>query len=80
LRPEDPYYVLTCGHPISDLNVLTDFAPIIVRGVVTQVGPARWSTPDGTRPPNPHARDTRETIYRPVIVQVDEYLKGAQPP
>jgi len=79
LRPEDPYHAQVCGHPIRDLNVLTDYASTIVRGIVKQVQPIQWSTSDGRRPPNPHARDNMDAIYRPVIVEVDEYFKVAQP-
>ena len=54
-------------------------ATIIAIGTVKQVMPARWTTPNGQRPPNPHAASNRETIFRPVLFDVEQYLKGQQP-
>ena len=47
---------------------------VIVIGTVKQILPARWTTADGRRPANP----TGYTIFRPVFVDVEEYLKGEQ--
>lgn len=59
----------------------TRAATIVAIGTVVQVLPARWNTPDGGRPANPHTRQSKErdTIYTPVIMRVETYLKGAQP-
>ncbi|HEY0736851.1 MAG TPA: hypothetical protein VGD69_18170 [Herpetosiphonaceae bacterium] len=47
---------------------------VIVIGTVNSVLPARWTTADRRRPANPHTAG--HTIFRPVIVDVEEYLKG----
>lgn len=59
----------------------TKQATVVVIGTVQQVLPARWNTPDGGRPANPHSWESkqRDTIYTPVLVQVEAYLKGTQP-
>jgi len=52
-------------------------ANVIALGTVVEVAPPRWTTPDGTRPANPHTGD--ETIYSPVVIEVERYLKGERP-
>lgn len=66
---------------MSDLKSLArDFSTVIVLGKVMQVLPARWTTPTGARPANPHAPGPPYyTIYRPVVVEVEQYLKGERP-
>lgn len=78
-KPEDPLHVSACAQRETHIEVVMDYSPIIVRGTITQVPPPRWSTPDGRRPANPHARDSVGIIYRPVVLEVEEYLKGEQP-
>jgi hypothetical protein len=69
-----------CGLRETDINYVVDNATTIVRGTVRHVPPARWSTPDGRRPANPHdPKGTGNFIYRPVVMQVEEYFKGEQP-
>ena len=80
LRPEDPMIGAACGLRETDINTVVADSTTIVRGTITQVPPARWSTPDGRRPANPHdPQSTGNIIYRPVVMRVDEYLKGEQP-
>lgn len=59
----------------------TKQATMVAIGSVQQVLPARWNTPAGGRPSNPHSWESkqRDTIYTPVIVRVEAYLKGVQP-
>jgi len=78
-QPETPIYVRACGQRVTDVKVVNDVASMIVRGTVTHVSPPRWSTPDGTRPRNPHARESAGFIYRSVTIDVEHYLKGEQP-
>lgn len=78
-QPETPIYVQACGQRVTDVKVVNEVASMIVRGTVTHVPPPRWSTPDGTRPRNPHARERVGFIYRPVTIDVEQYLKGEQP-
>ena len=54
-------------------------AEIIAIGTVKQVMPAQWTTQDGRRPANPHAANNRDTIFRPVLLQIEQYLRGEQP-
>lgn len=79
-RPEDPYHLsidafIMPGRIEEQINK----ASVIVIGRVQQVGPARWTTPDGKRPHNPFALDSQATIFRPVVLEVERYLKGEQP-
>ena len=78
-RPEDPYMMGVCAEvqPPELVGAWTRDAAIIVRGTVAEVLPPRWTTPDGSRPTNPHTDN--ETIYRPVVIEVERYLKGEQP-
>lgn len=48
----------------------------IVIGTVKDILPARWSTPDGKRPANPFAANSQAFIFRPIIVNVEQYLLG----
>jgi hypothetical protein len=73
---EEPLLVTVCGLRETNIKFLVDNSITIVRGIVKHVPPARWSTPNGQRPANPHAPDRIGIIYRPVILQVEEYLKG----
>lgn len=78
-RPSDPYTVITAGTGIPDVQLMTKEATVVVLGTVRQVLPARWTTPDGRRPANPHDPANRESIATPVLVEVEQYLKGQQP-
>lgn len=57
-----------------DIPSASRLSSVVVIGTVKQVLPARWTTPDGQRPANPQT--ARQVIFRPVIVEVEEYLKG----
>ncbi len=78
-NPEDGYGVVACGRtPLkSDIKYWTEAADVIALGTVVEVPPTRWTTPDGARPANPHTAD--ETIYNPVVIEVEDYLKVQQP-
>ena len=79
-QPNQPVQagIIVEGEANTYLSVLE--SPVIVIGTVQQVGPARWNTPDGTRPANPHDLSTGpHEIFRPVVLQVDEYLRGPLP-
>ena len=45
-------------------------------GTVKQILSARWNTPDGKRPENPFASRGEFTIYRPVVVSVEQVIRG----
>jgi len=80
IGPEDPYMAGgSCGAPVLTdmINFWTERTDVIVLGVVKEILPPRWTTPDGTRPANPHTDD--ETIFEPVLVKVERFLKGEQP-
>lgn len=78
-KPSDPFNlgVIADGIPPST-EKSTKRSGIIVVGTIKQVGPARWTTPDGKRPANPHAADNKDYIFTPVLLQVETYLKGRQ--
>lgn len=76
LGPDDPYGVgSSCSIPISMTERLRQ-ADIVALGTIVGVAPPRWTTPDGARPANPHVGTG--TIYTPVVIQVERYLKGEQ--
>ncbi len=52
------------------------FADIIVYGVVTDVLPGRWNSPDGTQWQGPNDASTASVIYRTFYVEPIEILKG----
>ncbi len=52
------------------------FADIIVYGVVTDVLPGRWNSPDGTQWRGPNDASTASVIYRTFCVRPIEILKG----
>jgi hypothetical protein len=41
--------------------------------------PARWTTPGGGRPANPCSVTNPYMIFTPVLIEVEQYLKGQQP-
>ncbi|MFN8516378.1 MAG: hypothetical protein U0841_28110 [Chloroflexia bacterium] len=51
------------------------FAQLILIGTVRDILPARWTTPDGQRPVNPHSGQVA-TIYTPIRVQIEQLAKG----
>lgn len=77
-------FVTGCGSPPIQSTVHLDRFPhipstarlssVIVIGTVKQILPARWTTADGHRPADP----TGHAIFRPVMLDVEEYLKGEQ--
>ena len=76
--PGDPYIlqVAADGVPPS-VDEATGQAQLVVSGLVKQVGPARWTTSDGSRPANPHLPGNRDYIVTPVTIQVTNALKGS---
>lgn len=79
-RPEDPYHAgvaITAAYPPD--KELARGAELVVIATVKQILPGRWTTADGKRPANPHAPANRETIFNPVLVEVEQYLKGQRP-
>lgn len=76
-RPDDPYLLKISDAYAPNTSASTSFATIVIVGTVRQVLPARWSTVDERRPVNPHVNNPY-TIYTPVLVEAEEYLKGQQ--
>ncbi|HEX5505377.1 MAG TPA: hypothetical protein VFW96_22355 [Thermomicrobiales bacterium] len=80
--PDAPYgYTVYVDGNVDgpNTNLYTDHAAVVIVGTVRQVLPTRWDTPDGRRPANPHDKANPYTIYTPVLVDVEQYLKGQQP-
>lgn len=77
--PGDPYNIGIHGAGSYGAGLATQHSELIALGTVLEVLPARWSTPDGTRPPNPHQQPPPASIFRPVIFQSTQILKGQAP-
>lgn len=78
-QPSDPYYLGISGVGRLGAVLGTRQSELIALGVVLDILPARWSTPDGTRPPNPHQQPPPASIFRPVVFQTAQILKGQAP-
>jgi len=77
--PSDPYEItISRDRDIFDPKEITNMSEVIVVGTVRKVIPARWTTADGKRPTNPHAANNIHTIYTPVLIDVDLFIKGIQ--
>jgi hypothetical protein len=76
--PEAPYNLRASGHHLPNTMIETGFSTLVVIGSVSRVFPAQWSTVDGKRPANPHISPPQYTIYRPVEVETEQTLKGAE--
>lgn len=74
--PNEPYLVRVAGSRITAVETMTHEAPVIAIGTVLEVQSPRWTTPDGKRPANPW--EQKFGIFTPIIIQVDEYLKGGE--
>jgi hypothetical protein len=65
-NPGDPYTLYWTVTRYPSVPFSTQSASTVVLATVRQVFPARWTTPDGSRPANPH--EAQHTIFRPVII------------
>lgn len=79
-NPNAPYHLTIDTAQVPDPRLETRESGIIAVGTVSQVLPARWDTPNGQRPANPFALPTTNSIYTPVQLAVDQYLKGQPSP
>ena len=79
VRPEDPFQVVTNATTYPNTSIETNGSQLVVRGTITRILPARWTTTDGKRPANPHAQPPQYTIYRPVLINIEQRLKGTPP-
>lgn len=75
--PNDPFQLTIHADSFPNTSLSTQEADLIVVGVVKEILPALWSTADGNRPENPWVEYSQETIYTPVVVEVEQYIKGA---
>lgn len=75
-RPDAPFRSTVYMDGGPDTTISTRESTAIIVGAIRQVLPARWSTADGLRPANPFAEPDRYTIFRPVVVDVEQSLKG----
>lgn len=73
-KPDDPYNLTISYQRETSLNILIPESSIIALGTVTEIQDPRWNTKDGKRPSNPF--ESKNIIFRPVILQVEEYIKG----
>jgi hypothetical protein len=77
LKPDDPYQFHQAGEgaAIPFAEKVRRYGQLIILGTVRDILPARWATPDGRRPTNPHG-DGGLLIITPVRVQVERVAKG----
>lgn len=79
-KPDDPYHMSSCAEREREINQLMSFNPIVIVGRVQEVLPARWTTPDGKRPSNPHATTSdgsiRYGIVTPITIAVEQNIEG----
>jgi hypothetical protein len=63
---------------LPSVYVLTKSASVIAIGTIKQILPARWSTPDGRRPTEGCVmrRLPPYIIFTPVLIEVEQYIKG----
>ena len=73
-----PYHVGVSGFGDPPPSALVQHASLIVRGTVKQVGPTRWTTPDGKKPAGYDKAPAFGvySIYRPIYLTVHELYKG----
>jgi hypothetical protein len=76
--PSEPFILTGYAHREPDTAVSANESSLIVVGTVKDILPARWTTIDGKRPPNPHAPENKETIFTPILIEVRQYAKGSQ--
>lgn len=69
---------LAVGDGLPAIEVQTRMAAAIAIVTVERLLPARWGTPDGTRPLNPCAQagPPYYGIFTPVLVRVERYVRG----
>jgi hypothetical protein len=75
-QPSDPFNLTVAAARFPNTRVSVNEATRIIIGTVKEILPARWSTADGQRPPNPHVEGLADVIYRPVVFEVEQYYKG----
>jgi hypothetical protein len=63
-----------------DIGTVSRSALFITVGKVIEVLPARWTTPDGSRPASPCAPTNVDTIWTPVVIEIEQMVKGQQLP
>ena len=76
-RPADPVRLTVVGDHPPDIATWYDASDAVVEATVRQVLPARWTTPDGARPANPHDPSSAATIVTPVAIEVERSLTRA---
>lgn len=79
VRPDEPFQVVANATTYPNTSIETNGSQLVVRGTITRVLPAQWTTIDGKRPANPHAQSPQYTIYRPVLMNIEQRLKGVPP-
>ncbi len=78
-RPADPVRLTIVGDHPPDIATWYGASDAVVVATIRQVFPARWTTPDGARPANPHDPSSAATIVTPVAIEVERSLTGAPP-
>jgi hypothetical protein len=78
-QPGDPYTMEVDQQLDRSIEAISGL-PVILIGTVKDIQPARWTTLNGERPADPFEDNNAYTIYTPVNIVVDQYLKGQQEP
>jgi hypothetical protein len=67
------------GGLLPGTTIQTKRSTMFIIGTVKQVLPDRWDSPNGGRPADACSMSTPHNIFRPVLVEVEQYVKGEQP-
>lgn len=78
-QPSDPINLTAYVNGLPDTRRETARSTVIIIGSIREVLPARWNTADGQRPANPRDLRAGFSIFTPVRVDVEQYLKGERP-
>ena len=74
--PNDPHQVTIMPARDGNPRLPAMSNQLIVTATILEVRAARWTTPDGRRPANPHGVQNPYGIYTPMFAQVNQILKG----
>ncbi|WP_217556067.1 hypothetical protein [Paenibacillus sp. GbtcB18] len=72
-KPDDTI-VIAGQLPNYSKEEMASTSPVIIKGVVSSIGEAKWNTPDGLEPKEIKFSDV---IYHDVKIKVDKVLKGS---
>jgi hypothetical protein len=81
LQPSDlsqPLRLIISAVRSSNTEISVKESASIIIGRVKEILPAIWVTPDGKRPKDLQASDYNDIIMTPVLIEVEQFLRGSQ--